>query len=113
MTLLTIFSALLIDIFAFTIILPLFPRLLAYYATNPSWLYVCVQEVMTRFKEIIHLNSTKFDSVLYGGLVASAFSLLQCVSSPVIARASDKYGRRPILLLTMVPFTHNERRINK
>ena len=41
-----------------------------------------------------------FIPVLFGGLLGSLFSFLQFVASPVIGGLSDRFGRRPILLLT-------------
>jgi predicted MFS family arabinose efflux permease len=43
----------------------------------------------------------KYDIVLLGGALGSLFSLLQAIASPVIGRASDKYGRRTALLWSM------------
>jgi len=39
---------------------------------------------------------------LFAGLIGSLFSLLQFIASPVIGAASDVYGRKPLLVLTMV-----------
>lgn len=44
----------------------------------------------------------KWDTVLLGGLIGSLFSLLQFIVSPMIGRASDRLGRRKVLLYTMV-----------
>lgn len=44
----------------------------------------------------------KWDTVFLGGLLGSLFSLLQFFVSPMIGRASDKFGRRRVLLWTMV-----------
>ena len=43
----------------------------------------------------------KYDIVLLGGALGSLFSLLQAIASPIIGRASDKYGRRTALLCSM------------
>jgi predicted MFS family arabinose efflux permease len=43
----------------------------------------------------------KYDIVLLGGALGSLFSLLQAIASPVIGKASDKYGRRTALLWSM------------
>lgn len=48
----------------------------------------------------IPINS-KYDIVLLGGALGSLFSLLQAIASPLIGRASDKYGRRKALLWSM------------
>jgi len=39
--------------------------------------------------------------VLFGGLLGSVYSLLQFLFAPVWGALSDRYGRRPILLLTL------------
>lgn len=43
----------------------------------------------------------KYDIVLLGGALGSLFSFLQAIASPIIGRASDKYGRRTALLWSM------------
>lgn len=100
-----IFCALLIDILAFTVILPLFPRILAEYAEtdgeDPSSLFAQALSTIRSFKSAIGA-STDFDIVLFGGWIGSLFSFLQFVSSPFVGRLSDIYGRRPVLLLSMV-----------
>lgn len=48
----------------------------------------------------IPINS-KYDIVLLGGALGSLFSFLQAIASPIIGRASDKYGRRTALLWSM------------
>ncbi|XP_034026847.1 major facilitator superfamily domain-containing protein 10 isoform X2 [Thalassophryne amazonica] len=42
----------------------------------------------------------KYNSVLFGGLIGSLFSLLQFLSSPITGALSDFHGRKPLLLLT-------------
>ncbi|CAG8608876.1 3274_t:CDS:2 [Paraglomus occultum] len=104
-----VFIALLLDILAFTIILPLFPRLLEEYkareegdeSTLLSW---CLRQIRL-FRTIIGGtagNNPKWDIVLLGGALGSLYSLLQFVASPVIGAFSDKYGRRATLLVTMI-----------
>ncbi|KAJ3039949.1 hypothetical protein HDV00_011615 [Rhizophlyctis rosea] len=104
-TLITVFLALLIDILAFTIILPLYPRILAHYenvdGNDETSLYYAVRTVVQRFRETLGIKGTGLDIVLFGGALGSMFSFLQFVSSPVIGRLSDKYGRRTVLLVSM------------
>ena len=45
---------------------------------------------------------SKYDNVLLGGALGSLFSFLQAIASPLIGRASDKYGRRTALLWSMM-----------
>ncbi|KAJ1549011.1 hypothetical protein HK405_011319 [Cladochytrium tenue] len=105
-TLLTIFLALLIDILAFTIILPLFPRILAHYervdGVDETSMYFSMLKVVRQFKTTIGAKGSKLDIVLFGGFLGSIFSFLQFLSSPVIGSLSDRFGRRPVLLLSML-----------
>ena len=39
--------------------------------------------------------------ILFGGILASLFSLLQFLCSPIIGALSDRYGRRPLLLISI------------
>ncbi|KAJ3133674.1 hypothetical protein HK100_004221 [Physocladia obscura] len=102
----TIFTALLIDILAFTIILPLFPRILNYYhttdGTDESSFYYAGLVLVRRFRDAIGGSGSRLDIVLFGGFIGSLFSLLQFVASPFIGALSDRYGRRNILLLSMI-----------
>lgn len=47
------------------------------------------------------------DAALLGGALVFLFALLQFVFSPVIGNLSDRFGRRPILLLSMASFGVN------
>ncbi|KAH9077315.1 MFS DHA1 sub-family [Lactarius deliciosus] len=47
-------------------------------------------------------NTQRWDIVLLGGLMGSVFSTLQFIVSPYIGSLSDKYGRKKILLLSMI-----------
>ncbi|KNC99675.1 uncharacterized protein SPPG_05058 [Spizellomyces punctatus DAOM BR117] len=105
-TLTTVFCALLIDILAFTIILPLFPRLLEHYeqvdGANESSTYFRMRTVIQSFRDMLGVSGSRLDIILFGGALGSLFSFLQFISSPIIGRLSDKYGRRSVLLLSML-----------
>ncbi|KAI9506478.1 hypothetical protein GGI25_005554 [Coemansia spiralis] len=104
-----VFIALLLDILAFTIILPLLPRSLEAYkqreGADPSTLLGSTLARVGHLRTM--LNSTRFlqdpraDIVLLGGLLGSLYSLLQCLVAPVIGRLADRWGRRRTLLLCM------------
>ena len=47
-------------------------------------------------------GDSRWDLTLLGGLLASLFSFCQFVVSPYIGRLADRYGRRTVLLCTMV-----------
>ncbi|BGP58194.1 hypothetical protein JCM8202v2_005855 [Rhodotorula sphaerocarpa] len=48
------------------------------------------------------IRLARWDLTLLGGLLASLFSTCQFLVSPHLGRLSDRYGRRPVLLATMV-----------
>ena len=76
-----IFVTLLIDITGWGIILPVVPRLI---------------------KELIDGDIT--EAATYGGWLSFAYAFTQFVCSPVLGNLSDKYGRRPIILISMFGF---------
>ncbi|RIA98712.1 major facilitator superfamily domain-containing protein [Glomus cerebriforme] len=107
-TIRVVFLALLLDILAFTIILPLFPRLLQEYQIREQG---DESTLLSWFLRQIHLfrntiggggTNPKWDLVLLGGALGSLYSFLQFVASPFIGAISDRYGRRNTLLVTMI-----------
>ena len=72
--LIIIFLTILIDLIGFGIVIPL----LTFYAEE--------------------FNATPFDI----GLLVSSYSLMQFIFSPILGGLSDKYGRRPILFLSII-----------
>ncbi|XP_067657534.1 major facilitator superfamily domain-containing protein 10-like [Haliotis asinina] len=98
-----VFLMLLLDLIAFTVILPLLPGLLKYYGeTDNTGLYNLLRKTSSGFRSLIGIKEEEADSVFLGGLVSSLFSFLQFLSSPIIGAASDVYGRRQMMLLCMV-----------
>ncbi|KAF9149762.1 hypothetical protein BG015_008422 [Linnemannia schmuckeri] len=113
-----VFTALLLDILAFTIILPLFPRLLQFYRDSEhgdqTSLLAWSLSRLTEFQSAIGLNDAKtpssssikrppkMDIVLLGGALGSLFSVLQFIASPIIGKLSDILGRRRVLLISML-----------
>jgi DHA1 family tetracycline resistance protein-like MFS transporter len=41
------------------------------------------------------------DAALWGGILATVFAVMQFVFGPIIGSLSDRYGRRPILLISL------------
>lgn len=42
------------------------------------------------------------NAALWGGLLASSFAIMQFLFSPIIGNLSDRYGRRPVMLVSLV-----------
>ncbi|KAF8165249.1 MFS, DHA1 sub-family [Crassisporium funariophilum] len=104
-----VFLSLILDLFAFTIPLPLFPRLIEWYtlreSSDPAGFLPRTLQFVTSIRTLLYksgVQSRRWDIVLLGGLMGSAFSTLQFIVSPRIGALSDKYGRKRILLLTMI-----------
>lgn len=76
-----IFITLLIDITGWGIILPVVPKLIS---------------------ELIHSDIS--EAAKYGGWLGFAYAFTQFVFSPIVGNLSDKFGRRPILLISLLGF---------
>lgn len=76
-----IFITLLIDIAGWGIILPVVPKLIA---------------------ELI--NSDLSEAAKYGGWLGFAYAITQFIFAPIVGNLSDKYGRRPIILISLFGF---------
>ncbi|XP_039250717.1 major facilitator superfamily domain-containing protein 10-like [Styela clava] len=98
-----IFISLLIDLFGFTVILPLFPSLMEFYKSNDKGnLYSSMESMVTSFRKLIGIPETEdVNSVLFGGMIGSLFSFLQFLNSPFFGAASDVYGRRSLILVSL------------
>jgi MFS family permease len=75
-----IFITLLIDITGWGIIIPVVPKLI---------------------EELIHDIS---EAAKYGGWLGFAYAFTQFIFSPLVGNLSDKYGRRPIILISLFGF---------
>jgi DHA1 family tetracycline resistance protein-like MFS transporter len=76
-----IFITLLIDVTGFGIIIPVLPKLI---------------------QTLIHGNLS--DASRYGGLLTLAYAVMQFIFAPVLGNLSDKFGRRPVLLGSLLGF---------
>lgn len=77
-----IFITMLIDIIGWGIIIPVIPSLI---------------------KELI--NGDISEASKYGGWLTFAYAITQFIFAPIIGNLSDKYGRRPILLMSLFGFS--------
>ncbi|MGJ1245175.1 MULTISPECIES: TCR/Tet family MFS transporter [Sphingobacterium] len=76
-----IFITLLIDITGWGIVIPVVPKLI---------------------EELIHSDVS--EAAKYGGWLGFAYAFTQFICSPVVGNLSDKYGRRPIILISLFGF---------
>jgi DHA1 family tetracycline resistance protein-like MFS transporter len=76
-----IFATLLIDVIGLGIIIPVFPKLI---------------------KHLIHGNLSQASR--YAGWLTLAYAAMQFLFSPLIGNLSDKFGRRPVLLCSLLGF---------
>ncbi|KAM4051165.1 major facilitator superfamily domain-containing protein 10 isoform 1-T2 [Anomaloglossus baeobatrachus] len=98
-----VFLALLIDLLGFTLILPLLPSILDHYSKSNDGLYQTLQHTVDWFAGAVGVpQERKYNSVLFGGLIGSLFSLLQFICSPLTGAASDYAGRRRLMMMTTV-----------
>uniref|UniRef100_A0A914VEB0 Major facilitator superfamily (MFS) profile domain-containing protein n=2 Tax=Plectus sambesii TaxID=2011161 RepID=A0A914VEB0_9BILA len=104
-TLVVLFSVLVLDLLAFTCILPLFPALIDFYAVEPhrDSLYSNCENALKSFRAFIGApDVSRLNSVFFGGLLGSLFSALQFVSSPLMGALSDIFGRKSVLIVSVV-----------
>ncbi|KAF8759721.1 MFS DHA1 sub-family [Rhizoctonia solani] len=85
---------------------PTIPRLIDWYTRkeSDSALLAVILRRINRFRQKVapHAVQRKWDVVLLGGLMGSLFSSLQFFISPYIGSLSDKYGRKRVLLVSMI-----------
>jgi MFS family permease len=97
-----IFLTLYIDLIGFSIVFPLGPDLLRHYIAvdGDHGLLGALLAWIERTAQTLG-NTTHLPEVLFGGVVASVFSILQFVFAPFWGGLSDRVGRRPVLLYTV------------
>lgn len=76
-----IFATLFIDIMGLAIIIPVIPKLI---------------------EKLIHGDVS--DASWYGGWLTAAYAIMQFLFAPVIGNLSDRFGRRPVLLCSLLGF---------
>ncbi len=95
---------LLLDLIGFSLIFPLVPDLLEFYLNGAKghaldqWLL----PITDFFRSLLpqERQSEPELIILMGGVLASIYSFLQFLCSPLWGKLSDSIGRRPVLLLT-------------
>ncbi|XP_045853286.1 major facilitator superfamily domain-containing protein 10 isoform X2 [Meles meles] len=97
-----VFLGLLLDLLAFTLLLPLLPGLLESHGRAHDPLYGSWQRGVDWFAAAIRMPAEKrYNSVLFGGLIGSVFSFLQFLLAPLTGAISDCLGRRLVMLLSL------------
>ncbi|KAF9818330.1 hypothetical protein IEO21_02845 [Rhodonia placenta] len=104
-----VFLSLVLDLFAFTIPLPLFPRIIEWYtnreSSDPTGFLSRTLYFVSTVRGLLYTpssNPQRWDIVLLGGLMGSVFSNICRFISPRIGALSDKHGRKKVLLVTMI-----------
>jgi len=88
-----------LDIVGFSILFPLFPKMLEHYlALGGS--ESAIGGLLAQLKELAGGNQIAV-ATLFGGALGSAYSLLQFLFAPIWGGLSDRIGRRPTLLVTL------------
>ena len=98
-----IFLTVFIDLVGFSMIFPLFPAMLEYYFGLEGQ-DSALGELLTFLRGLTPLEGADADravEVLFGGVLGSLYATLQFFASPLWGRASDRIGRRKILVLTV------------
>lgn len=98
-----IFLTVLMDIIGFAIIIPMFPRLLDHYLGAEGAPGTLVSSMVSWAASLAGERSDPLLlAVLFGGMLSALFSLLQFVCSPFWGALSDRVGRRPVLVFTLL-----------
>jgi len=97
-----IFLTLFIDLIGFSIFFPVGPAMLEWYVAKESS-GGFLSTLIVRLETLAHAAhaSDLATGALFGGALASVYSLMQFVFSPIWGARSDRVGRRPVLLLTI------------
>jgi MFS family permease len=94
-----IFLVLFLDLVGFSILFPLYAGMLEHYGGAGHGL---LAQMMGWIEGLYPDADPVQRHALFGGLLGAFYSLLQFVSAPWWGRMSDRHGRRPILLISLV-----------
>ncbi len=96
-----VFLTLFLDLIGFSIIFPLFPSLAEYYLRTDSDNFL-LQNLFGALNAFASIGGSTISSiVLFGGILGALYSVLQFVAAPFWGSLSDKYGRKPILVISV------------
>lgn len=101
------FFTMFLDLVGFSIIFPMFPALAKHYlAVDPDNFFL--KTIFSLVGDIQKLGgeqalaSNTGSIVLFGGILGALYSLLQFVAAPVWGAISDKVGRKPVLVISII-----------
>ena len=96
-----VFLTLYIDLVGFSIIFPLFPKMLEYYLgrEGDAGLLGSLMAGLRGIASWVGMENA-YLPVLFGGVLGSLYSFLQFAFAPLWGGLSDRHGRRRILILT-------------
>uniref|UniRef100_A0A0K0E4U1 MFS domain-containing protein n=1 Tax=Strongyloides stercoralis TaxID=6248 RepID=A0A0K0E4U1_STRER len=96
---------LILDLIAFASILPLFPSIFERYSNkdDKDFLLQIIDSLITLIQDILKIpTDSRYNLVLYGGFLGSLYSFLQFICFPIFGGLSDVYGRKPILIVSII-----------
>lgn len=96
-----VFFTLFLDLIGFSIIFPMFPALAKHYLTvDPDNYFLNL--IFGSIVSLTQAGGTSMSSiVLFGGALGALYSILQFVAAPIWGGLSDKFGRKPILVVSI------------
>ncbi len=99
-----VFLTLFLDLAGFSIIFPLFAGMLSHYlALDPhNFFFELILKTSSKLMSFGQVQDPASSLVLFGGILGALYSLLQFVFSPLWGALSDRVGRKPVLLTTVV-----------
>lgn len=99
------FLTMFLDLVGFSIIFPMFPAMAKHYLAVDSDNFI-LKGMMGMISSIQAYspdgNTSASTIVLFGGLLGALYSLLQFIAAPIWGGISDRIGRRPVLLISVM-----------
>ena len=96
-----VFLTLFLDLIGFSIIFPMFPALAKYYleVDKDNYFLSMIMNLISQFGNYANMSMNTI--VLFGGVLGALYSVLQFIAAPLWGGLSDRFGRKPILLISV------------
>src|SRR5690349_18015921 len=88
-----------IDMMAFAVIMPSMPYLMAELLNGKDALLDAKTLALAGDK--LPLEAMLSNAAPWGGYITTVYAIMNFLSSPILGGLSDRYGRRPVLLLSI------------